>query len=278
MNFIKISCLVIGINQLHSRTIKTNKTDWTSGKLKIFTECVSSIFLRGFVMKNGNNGKQVTITALVFTLNEEQNLPYILPDIPDWIDEILLIDGHSTDNTVQVAKELCPRIRIAYQPGRGKGDAMKFGFKQAKGDILITLDADGATDPKEIEKFVEPLLKGYDFAKGTRLLVRSEWGGRWHRFVANKSFVYLTNLLYGSEFTDLCAGYNAFWKTAIEKIQFSDNGYENEPLMYIRATKAGLKIIEVPFRDNGRFYGYTKEPAIRAGWTTIKTIFKEKFN
>jgi len=221
--------------------------------------------------------KKTTITALVFTLNEADNLPYILPDIPDWVDEILLIDGHSTDNTVKIAKELCPRIRIEYQPGKGKGDAMKYGFKEAKGEILVTLDADGATDPKEMERFILPLLEGYDFAKGTRLKVRSEWRGRWHRYLANKSFVVITNLLYGSNFSDLCAGYNAFWKRSIERLQFSENGYENEPLMYIRAIKAGLKITEVSFRDNGRFFGSTKEDSLRQGWLTIKTIFREKF-
>jgi len=228
-------------------------------------------------MKSMNTGKQATITALIFTLNEEQNLPSILPNIPDWVDEILLVDGHSTDNTVEVAKTLCPRIRVIYQPGKGKGDAMKHGFEHATGEILVTLDADGATDPLEMEKFVLPLLNGYDFAKGTRLLVRSEWAGRWHRYLANKAFVILTNLIYGSKFTDLCAGYNAFWKSAIMKVPFSDNGFENEPLMYIRSVKVGLKITEVSFRDNGRFFGSSKEDSMRQGWIALKTIFREKF-
>jgi glycosyltransferase involved in cell wall biosynthesis len=216
------------------------------------------------------------ITAIVFTLDEERNLPLVLPFIPDWVDEILMIDGNSTDNTINVARELCPRICILFQKGRGKGDAMKFGFEQAQGDIIVTLDADGATDPRDMSRFVDPLLNGYDFVKGTRLLENSDWQGRWHRWFVNKCFVILTNLLYGSQFSDLCSGYNAFWRNKILSLKFSDNGYENEPLLYIRSMKAGLKISETSFKDHGRFHGMSKELALRQGWITLKTIIRER--
>lgn len=221
--------------------------------------------------------KDPKITAIVFTLDEEQNLPYVLPKIPSWVDEVLMIDGNSTDNTVRVAKELYPNIRILFQPGRGKGDAMKFGFEMATGDIIVTLDADGATDPQEMQNFIEPLINGYDFVKGTRLLEKSDWHGRWHRWFVNKIFVIMTNTLYGTKFTDLCAGYNAFWKEPVLKINFTENGYENEPLLYLRSLKAGLKITEVSFRDNGRYHGLTKEMALRQGWIALKTIIRERF-
>ncbi len=96
---------------------------------------------------NERSGQETGITALVCTLNEAENLCHVLPNIPAWVDEVLLVDGHSTDNTVEVAKKLCPDIHILYQPGKGKGDALKHGIKHAKGDIIVTLDADGATDP-----------------------------------------------------------------------------------------------------------------------------------
>lgn len=111
-----------------------------------------------------------TVTALICTLNEEQNLPYTLPKIPDWVDEVLLVDGHSTDSTVEVARRLRAGVRVIYQQGKGKGDALKCGVEHARGDIIVTLDADGTTDPEEIPKFIEPLLNGYDFAKGSRFL------------------------------------------------------------------------------------------------------------
>lgn len=108
------------------------------------------------------------ISVVICSLNEEQNLPYVLPKIPAWVDEILLVDGHSTDTTVEVAKKLCPKIRVVYQAGQGKGDALKCGIQHACGRIIVTLDADEATDPQDIPNFIQPLLNGFDFVKGSR--------------------------------------------------------------------------------------------------------------
>jgi glycosyltransferase involved in cell wall biosynthesis len=102
------------------------------------------------MMKKLENNHKTTV--LICTLNEEKNLPHVLPRIPQWVDEVLLIDGHSTDQTVEVAKKLRQDIRVLYQPGKGKGDALKYGIQHASGDIIITLDADGATDPCEIQQ------------------------------------------------------------------------------------------------------------------------------
>src|SRR3989338_7264825 len=101
------------------------------------------------------------ISVIICTFNEEENLSFVLPKIPEWVDEVLLVDGNSCDNTVSVAKKLRPDIQILYQPGKGKGDALRYGFSKAKGDIIVTLDADGSTDPAEMDKFIEPLLNGY---------------------------------------------------------------------------------------------------------------------
>lgn len=112
--------------------------------------------------------KQYSVTALICTLNEAENLPHVLPQIPDWVDEVLIVDGHSTDDTIKTAKELSPRAKIVVQTGKGKGNALKEGVNQSSGDIIVTLDADGQTDPHDMGKYVEPLIAGYDFAKGSR--------------------------------------------------------------------------------------------------------------
>ena len=104
------------------------------------------------------------VSIIVCTLNEAPNLPYVLPKIPDWVDEILLVDAHSVDATVEIAKQLCPRIRVLYQTGKGKGDALKLGINEAKGEIIVTIDADGETPPEYIGSFIKPLLDGNDFA------------------------------------------------------------------------------------------------------------------
>lgn len=217
------------------------------------------------------------ITALICTLNEEDNLRYVLPRIPPCVDEVLLIDGYSSDHTVDVAKELRPNIRIMYQPDTGKDNALKYGAEQARGDIIITIDADGTTDPEEIPEFVAPLLERYDFVKGSRFLKTRPLIMPWYRRLGNWILRTEVNLLFGTRFTDVCSGYNAFWKKSWEKIEFPDKfGYE--PLILIRAKKAGLRIREITTYDRGRFKGKSKLPAWRQGWQALKAILLERFH
>jgi len=165
------------------------------------------------------------ITALICALNEEANLQYVLPLIPEWVDEIILIDGHSFDRTVDTAKELRPDIRVLYQPGKGKGAALKYGVDNAVGDIIVTLDADGSTDPEEMDKFVEPLLNGYEFAKGSRLTNGRPANMPWHRWVGNKILVAVMNLLYGTKYTDVCSGYNGFRNGTFLGLDLESDGF-----------------------------------------------------
>ena len=111
-----------------------------------------------------------TISVVIPAMNEAKNLPHVLPRIPKWVDEVILVDGKSTDDTVEVARRLLPRIRIVHQKGRGKGDALRAGFNVARGEIIVMLDADGSTDPAEIPLFVATLRAGADFAKGSRFV------------------------------------------------------------------------------------------------------------
>lgn len=220
--------------------------------------------------------KKPKITVLICTFNEEDNLPHVLLKIPGWVDEVLLVDGHSTDKTVEVAKKLCPDISILYQPNRGKDDALKHGVEHARGDIIITLDADGTTDPEEIPKFIEMLLNGYDFAKGSRFLKTRPMRMPWYRHFGNWVLVTEANLIFGTKYTDVCSGYNAFWKKSWGRIDFPDEfGYE--PLITLRAKKAGLKMIEISCSDKGRISGTSKLPNWRQGWGAFKAILKERF-
>jgi glycosyltransferase involved in cell wall biosynthesis len=217
------------------------------------------------------------ISVIICTLNEEMNLPHVLPKIPQWVDEILLVDGHSTDNTISVANKLCPQIKVLSQPGKGKGDALKYGSQIATGDVIVDIDADGSTHPEEIPNFIEPLLNGYDFVKGSRFLDTSPSIMTWHRRFGNWVLRTEINLLFGTHYTDVCSGYNACWKKAWDKIRFPDEfGYE--PLIIIRAEKAGLRIMEIPSRDEGRVNGKSKLPSWRQGWGACTAILKERFH
>ena len=218
------------------------------------------------------------ISVLICTLNEAGNLPHVLPKIPDWVDQVILVDGRSTDGTVQVAQRLRPDIGILYQPGKGKGDALRYGIKHTTGDIIVTLDADGATDPEYMSKFIKPLLNGYDFAKGSRFIKGSTEKKPWHRVLGNFIITVMFNLLFLKKYTDLCSGYNAFWKRAIDKVNlYSTDGFENEPLIHARVAKAGLKVAEVSYSEKARISGEIKEQSWRQGLKAVKTIIRERF-
>ena len=156
------------------------------------------------------------VSVVVPALNEERNLEHVLPKIPPTVYEVILVDGFSTDGTVVRAKELWPDIRVVHQDGPGKGAALQSGFRAATGEIIVMLDADGSTDPGEIPAFVRTLIDGADFAKGSRFL---RGGGTadmpGYRKLGNFGFVGLVRLMYGGRYTDLCYGYNAFWRFLI---------------------------------------------------------------
>jgi glycosyltransferase involved in cell wall biosynthesis len=226
------------------------------------------------------------ISIIVCTLNEAPNLPYVLPKIPDWVDEILLVDAHSVDTTVEIAKQLCPRIRVLYQTGKGKGDALKLGIDEAKGEIIVTIDADGETPPEYIESFVKPLLEGNDFAKGSRLLRKRPSKMPGYRWFGNKVLVYTCNILYGTRFSDICCGYNSFWKKEFLKLDLScpnnEIGCSMEQRMIVRAKKAGMKIKEVPIRSDGRIAGKSVISSIKQsvtqGFRDWFVIIEERFH
>ncbi|MDD5191316.1 MAG: glycosyltransferase family 2 protein, partial [Dehalococcoidales bacterium] len=189
------------------------------------------------------------ITVLVCTLNEEKNLQYVLPKIPDWVDEVLLVDANSTDKTVEIARQMIPGIRVLMQKDKGKGNAMRYGIQQAKGEIVVMLDADGSTDPAEIQSFISPLVNGYDFAKGSRFLKTRPVMPELRQF-GNKMFAILTNILYGTRYTDMCAGLNAFHKGIISKLDPDGTSFLDEPTLNIRLKKKGFKVMEVTKHDS----------------------------
>lgn len=220
-----------------------------------------------------------TVSVIVPAMNEAANLPHVLPFIPDDVLEVILVDGHSTDDTVAVAQRLLPSIRIVPQHGRGKGAALRTGFAAARGDIIVMLDADGSTDPREIPAYIRALTdQQADFAKGSRFL---DGGGTadmpLHRRLGNGAFVVLVRLLFGGRYTDLCYGYNAFWSWVVPLLQLDGDGFEIETMMNVRALKAGLSVAEVPSFESRRVYGKGRLRTIPDGMRVLRTIFRERF-
>jgi glycosyltransferase involved in cell wall biosynthesis len=191
---------------------------------------------------------------------------------------VILVDGYSTDDTVSVAQDLRPDVTVIGQTRRGKGNALACGFATAKGDFIVMLDADGSNDPAEIPRFVAALKGGADFAKGSRFLAG---GGSMDisliRRVGNFWLNRIVNLLYGTRYTDLCYGYNAFWAKHLSKLDLDCDGFEIETVMNVRAAKAGLAIQEIPSYEHLRLHGMSNLKVMRDGLRIIKFIMRERF-
>ncbi|GIH77909.1 glycosyltransferase family 2 protein [Planobispora longispora] len=217
-----------------------------------------------------------TVSVVVPAMNEAENLPHVFATLPQWIHEIVLVDGNSVDDTVAVAKKLRPNIRVVTQTGKGKGDALAAGFAACTGDIIVMIDADGSTDGREIIQFVGALVTGADFVKGSRY---ATGGGSddltFTRTFGNKMLTGLVNRIYGTQYSDLCYGYNAFWARHLDVLNVDCPGFEVETLMNIRAAKAGLKIQEVPSHERCRIHGESNLRAVRDGLRVLRTIIKE---
>jgi glycosyltransferase involved in cell wall biosynthesis len=217
-----------------------------------------------------------TVSVVIPALNEAENLPHVLPRIPSWVNEILIVDGHSTDGTAEVAVRLRPEVRVVQQSGRGKGVALRDGFAHATSSIVVMLDADGSMDPAEIGGFVKTLLGGADMAKGSRFL---RGGGTsdmpWYRRFGNACFVFLVNRVFGSNYTDLCYGYAAFWSHKIATLQLDCDGFEIETVLNVRALRAGWDVREVPSFEAARVYGTGRLRTVPDGWRVLKALIRE---
>jgi len=217
-----------------------------------------------------------TVSVIIPTLNEAPNLPHVFEALPDWITEVVLVDGRSTDDTVAVARRLWPDVRVVTQEGRGKGDALLAGFAASTGDIIVALDADGSTDAREIVRFVTALVAGADFVKGSRFacgggsadLTRT-------RRLGNRLLRSLVNQLFGTRYTDLCYGYNAFWARHLDTLALDCTGFEVETLMNIRAATAGLVVHEVPSFEHRRIHGVSNLSIVLDGRRIAKVIIRE---
>ena len=230
------------------------------------------------------------VSVVVPTFNEAKNLPHVFALIPEDVHEVIVVDGRSVDDTIDVARSLRPDVQIVLQNRRGKGNAMACGFAHATGDIVVMLDADGSADPREIPRFVQALTAGADFAKGTRFangggsadITRTrKWGNRWLNRIAN--------LFFGTRYTDLCYGYNAFWADCLPALELdagdrgSDaklwgDGFEIETIINTRMAKARMHIVEVPSYEFERIHGESNLNTWRDGVRVLRALVLERFN
>jgi glycosyltransferase involved in cell wall biosynthesis len=222
--------------------------------------------------------RNATVSVVIPALNEALSLPFVLARIPRDVHEVILVDGASTDGTMEVARQMMPNIRLVRQDRPGKGAALRAGFEAATGDIVVHLDADGSTDPAEIPMFVDCLLAGADYAKGSRFAPGAHTDDITPlRRVGNWAFIQLANVLFGSQFSDITYGYNAMWRHHHTLLAPEIDGWAHEIVGNIRAHRRGLKVVEVASCEAARIAGEPKLRTFSAGWTILKAIVGERF-
>jgi glycosyltransferase involved in cell wall biosynthesis len=191
---------------------------------------------------------------------------------------------------VEAARNARPDVFVVKQTRRGKGNALACGFEAATGDIIVMLDADGSADPGEMPRFVDALVAGADFAKGTRFTLG---GGSSDitrlRKLGNIGLTAVFNLCYGRRYSDLCYGYNVFWRYCLPVLGLDatapappgggklwGDGFEVETLIHVRVAKTGLKVAEVPSYEYPRLHGASNLNATRDGLRVVRTMLAER--
>ena len=229
------------------------------------------------------------VSIVIPAKNEAHNLEVLLPDLPE-VHETILVDGNSTDGTVQVARQIRPDTKVVHQSRTGKGNALACGFEAATGDVIVMFDADCSADPHEIPRFVETLVAGADFAKGSRF---HPAGGSADitrmRAAGNRALNVIANRMLRANYTDLCYGYNAFWAdilpnldlpstdvSAMDGAMLWGDGFEIETVINCRIAAAGLEIVEVPSYELLRVFGNSNLNAVSDGLRVLKTIGTER--
>lgn len=230
---------------------------------------------------SANMGRECSVlgvTVVIPTLNEERNIACVIKELRGiGFSDILVVDGNSKDKTADIVKEL--GVELIFQNGRGKGDAVRQVFSCAvKGDTVVMMDADGSMNPKELISFIEALKPDVDVVKGSRFMP----GGFSEdmtllRKVGNLFFVAFVNLLSRTKYTDLCYGFAAFKREAVEKLfpSLRSKNFEIEAEIFIKAKKSDLKVVEVPSVELRRKNGKSNLRAFKDGFCIMQTIIRE---
>jgi glycosyltransferase involved in cell wall biosynthesis len=233
---------------------------------------------RGLTGNGARSGMElVRVSVVIPAKNEAENISWVLQHIPPMVHEVVLVDGRSTDSTIEVATRLRPDIVVVHEERRGKGAALQAGFAAATGDIVVMLDADGSMHPGEIIRYIAMLASGFDFVKGSRFM---PGGGSSDitmvRRLGHRGLLGLANFIYRTRYTDLCYGYCAFRRTALNQLALSADGFEIETQLVLHAGMAGLRISEVPSFESPRRFGQSNLRTFRDGQRVLWTLLRAR--
>lgn len=226
--------------------------------------------------------QELSVGVVIPAKNEEKNLEFLLAKFDKLgYKNILVIDGNSTDRTVDVAR--CFGAKVIVQNGRGKGGAVREVLRKCclDVDVLVMMDADCSMDPKEIPYYVKSLKSGADVVKGSRFLS----GGYTHdmsllRRFGNMFFMSVVNLLCSTKYTDLCYGFMAFNRHSRKLIAplLRSQNFEIEAEIFVKSKKLGLNVVEVPSTEYKRKNGKSNLHTFKDGFKILQTILSEILN
>jgi glycosyltransferase involved in cell wall biosynthesis len=226
---------------------------------------------------------QSVISVVIPAYNEEKTIGNVISKTISVMGslempyEILVVDDGSTDKTRQIATRYKATV-LSNGKNRGKGYTLRKGFQHAQGDIIITVDADGAHKPKEILGLIQPLFNGVDIAAGSRFLgPRKDSTSRLNR-LGNILFNILIMILTGKLITDSQTGFRAFKKYALQSLDLQSHGYEIETELTVKGLKNGFVVQEVPICCEKRQNGKSKIRILFDGFRILRTILKANFS
>lgn len=223
------------------------------------------------------------ISILIPVFNEVNTLQKILEkventDFCNLEKEIILIDDGSFDGTKDLYKNL-PYTVLYHEKNMGKGAALRTGFKEATGDIVVIQDADLEYEPKDYQELIQLILDDKaDVAYGTRLTgVKPSRAFMFHHLLGNKFLTLLTNILYNTTLTDMETCYKAFKRSFLNGIEIKSNRFDFEPEITAKVLKRGARIYELPISYYGREYNEGKKITWKDGFSAIWTLVKYRF-
>jgi glycosyltransferase involved in cell wall biosynthesis len=231
-----------------------------------------------------------SVSLVIPAKNELASLPTVLDSIPPYVDEVIIVDGHSSDGTLEYAKSH-PRVdKVVRQRSKGKGAALSTGFAHATMDLVAIIDADGSMDLRELEVFLK-VIPRFGIVKGSRYL---EGGGSsdltWFRSFGNKALTEIANRFFQQEWTDMAYGFAVFDRDLLQGLALTNydalgsifshkaygQGFEIETLMFCRAARRGINLMEVPSFEKDRIAGASNLRAIRDGVRVLVALFVER--
>lgn len=217
----------------------------------------------------------MSVSLIAATLNEIEAVKVVLPNISkDWVDEIVITDGGSTDATLEYCRD--QGYTIVEQQGKGYGDAIREAVAVAKGDVIIEFPPDGNSLPEKIPDVVEEINEGYDFV----IVSRYKDGARSYdddfmTAIGNRMFTFITNVFFGTSYTDVLVGYRAYRKAAYSTLGLDASGLSWPAQEAIRFAVKGFKVAEIGGDEPKRIGGRRKMKVIRTGLEISALILKE---